>query len=1730
MAEKENIKGSPEQEKAPEQEKKVERSEQLVDDMATVVERLTRSRTDTGIDIPMSASRLRDGISGVGGSRITKAIEALKEEGRIERKRISKPYKRVGWVLVSEAFTPERPPKTAEAEPVVEQAEKSADQKVDDYLDEKQEQINNALDVLPAADFRAKFLSGSEDDPVLTADRARNAIGVAEKPAEFQGFSDDDLRFIVEELNDFREQVAEITNANQEAARLKQAREAAGLEAATEVAAEEAFAEERKAFLALDEDGRDKAIGSLGTEIQKLKRRLKKKKRGSNEHKDLLQQVRELSALLKWMNPPDQTEQTQKVEEPDPIEPEPIEPEPVEKPAVKPVEVREKQEIDLQWIDKLPEEIRERLREYAQADSKGRKEIRKKYFNFQDLIKKGIAGEENWRTKDLSKEEMEQQLSIVQQALRAMGRIKDEERTASDAAKDEQMRRSFLALNEAGRAQEIQSLQDTIEELKKKRGELRRKSKARDKVHERVVAAGNLLRWMKEQGVSQEPVEGENKMDVITEQLAAYRRILSDPAATQEARDNTLEMIERYLQEDRQLLADKDRQAQSGFTPEEIRYRADGYRALINEFETVPVERKSVEPSSSREPAEPVPADQEPQTAEEEPEILDTDETEENPDIELEDTGWQEGIREDYASRLKVLESASLQDLKEALDVEKRLLNTRGNSLHQIPADDPRYPRAEFLLEMSRDHVDDLEDIIERKEQGEENGQLGGIEDETDFETWTRQQSEALDVDLERLGKEGVTHEELEDRLSQALERAEAQDRVLADPGIIGQRRAQFEFLRAESDRRLAGIRALEDRLEAQGVAKEESDAERLRRAVEEARENIDALLRKGSLDEEAFEDATEQATWFEWIKSTRMWKREIEGQVLPEEVEGDEGLAKSVPGFVARGAGALAMGLASAAASRFGAKFLPDLIRYGSQSYYSSYEREELKELAEKSGEDFRERVEASKYLTKEKRERFLSIFDKINAKYDSELAEANLSEEERQNIEEERETVFGRLNQINLNMESVVDGSSEQRNREVAELIDNMIETRVKGATVLKEGVNTAIFGTSFVFAGAAAFRAPAYAALAMLERYQRVARERSLSEIEGKELESLAHDYIYEGLVETYENLRGREGETKLTRMMNIAKASGNILRVAGLSYGIDKYWTKWGFAEGVDRELLGPAKESFRETMDWALDKLAGHDTSIFSSEIVADSPEVEAAGNEVRGHVAEAAKSSAAEGGAVEEILYPERVEITPEDLKLATVHKGDGFVSVIERQFYAHPEYGYDGNLEDTAARAAWAKHAAIDYANSENVIFGQHELRLNEASKDALAIVLKEDGMHFVDTADGHMIGRDQLSGYTYVYDNGIQTNPIENEIPKPPRVLAEEALTNAELANRTEEIVPGIDFATSANGLETSYRLEHASLRFSFDDDGRLVSAHIDNAHPPRQLSDEVLKTLSGGEMSAADKERYARQIATQIYVLDELDRAGKKGSEEYNAVLESLQGLMAMKSGDVSPDLTDGVYKDYMHGVDIPDRSALEDINEEFAAQKTRGQMNGHARKNVVTDKEWQDMQAAAESLVSKVDQFGNLQVPPYGSVHFDYDGEGNVTGWDKSMKFGVFARLEAAGIVSPGVGHVYDESQTTLSREVITTSSGATRGGRLIVDRTRLPQPHLLKLRKQYSLEVLAVAEASEALEDAGYSASSPERQFLHREMYNLIQRLEQQSNGWLRLTPTNSKFRKYLQSV
>lgn len=403
---------------------------------------------------------------------------------------------------------------------------------------------------------------------------------------------------------------------------------------------------------------------------------------------------------------------------------------------------------------------------------------------------------------------------------------------------------------------------------------------------------------------------------------------------------------------------------------------------------------------------------------------------------------------------------------------------------------------------------------------------------------------------------------------------------------------------------------------------------------------------------------ATESKSGWESIKSkfTGAYDRfmsKFRGEVQPQ----DEKEYKASWGDVAKNA---ATGFLSVVGSYTGLKIIADLPQWIYQKWWTNpAERERLK--AAFASKDTETGVEHA------------TAVDQRKARLEQAINESKFLSKEK------RAELLARLQTSVESYKTAEETARAQRNEDIAKLLDQAIETRVKNTQVLKEALNSALMVT-----GLSAMRGVAYGSVAVYERYKEVT-----STPEGR-----MHAFkrtVVDGFTETVSNIFGGKAETWTGKGMNFVKGATNVLRAAGfadlaiaewtgegrsISSVIEtslKAWEDKGAAAGWDNftapseRLLAMARGDIRPFGLGSTAESTGA-TGPDAGAPGAGTPET-AGGAGGAGTSPEAAAAAGAAGAAgVAAAESAPSVEIPEATVEAGLVKKGDGILKILERQ------------------------------------------------------------------------------------------------------------------------------------------------------------------------------------------------------------------------------------------------------------------------------------------------------------------------------------------------------------------------------------------------------------------------------------------------------------------------------
>lgn len=336
------------------------------------------------------------------------------------------------------------------------------------------------------------------------------------------------------------------------------------------------------------------------------------------------------------------------------------------------------------------------------------------------------------------------------------------------------------------------------------------------------------------------------------------------------------------------------------------------------------------------------------------------------------------------------------------------------------------------------------------------------------------------------------------------------------------------------------------------------------------------------------------------------------------------------------------------------------------------------------------------------------------------------------------------------------------EKRDKQIATLLDEAIQSRVSTLQMLKEVTNTAL-----VWTGVLAIRAGVYGVVSLAERYQTVSQERK----EGKRIGGQFNEWIIKGFTETAHKLVGGGAKTWVGRGLNAVQGATTVLRAAGIGgLAIDEIMQEGGVSNMIETSLKAWEEKSAGQftvdNMKAPRERLG----SLFgkASDAVTGAPETPPVppgtdAPDLGTSDASTGQDLDASGeptGAVAPLEYPESVIAT------GTVQKGDGIIEILQRQGLSAKE--------------------ALAAARETGIVRPGGDTRLATESIGRIAILVHEtDGrqvieFHDAQTGDTFSLNEARAQGFTYEHGSGssvsapAETAPISDE-PEPVALEAE-------------------------------------------------------------------------------------------------------------------------------------------------------------------------------------------------------------------------------------------------------------------------------------------------------------------------------------------------------------------
>ncbi len=544
-----------------------------------------------------------------------------------------------------------------------------------------------------------------------------------------------------------------------------------------------------------------------------------------------------------------------------------------------------------------------------------------------------------------------------------------------------------------------------------------------------------------------------------------------------------------------------------------------------------------------------------------------------------------------------------------------------------------------------------------------------------------------------------------------------------------------------------------------------------------------------------------------------------FKGEVQPE----DEKAYKASWGDVAKNA---ATGFLSVTASYTGVKLLADLPQWLYQKYWTNpAERERLR--AAFASKDTETGVEHT------------TAIDQRKARLEQAINESKFLSTEK------RAELLAKLQTSVEGYKTAEETAREHRNQEIAKLLDQAIETRVKNTQVLKEALNSALMVT-----GLSAMRGVAYGAVAVYERHQEVMASPERRMQYWKEM-------TYRGFTETAHNLLGGKADTWTGKGMNFVKGATNILRAAGFADLAIAEWTSEGRSvSSIIETSLKAFEEKGLATATWEnikapwerLGHLGEYAKSTVTGSEPADGGTVETPGG--AGTVggapdsAEAAAAAATTGATgVAAAEGTPHVEVPEATIETGVVKKGDGILKILERQ-------GIEAKSAIEAAREAGIVRAAGDTRLTTEAI---GRLSVFAEAKPEGGIEIK-----FFDAETDKVITLAEAREAGFTYESGT----VPGEIP-----------TDKEIAEYVPEPVEKTEIFSNSDA--PNYLLGDTFIIWN-GESGNLHSIDVGNGDALRRMNEAI----------------------------QELDRLGYGDSPEARFIWQQMQILLVSEGADPSP----------------------------------------------------------------------------------------------------------------------------------------------------------------------------------------------------------------------------------
>jgi hypothetical protein len=360
------------------------------------------------------------------------------------------------------------------------------------------------------------------------------------------------------------------------------------------------------------------------------------------------------------------------------------------------------------------------------------------------------------------------------------------------------------------------------------------------------------------------------------------------------------------------------------------------------------------------------------------------------------------------------------------------------------------------------------------------------------------------------------------------------------------------------------------------------------------------------------------------------------------------------------------------------------------------------------------------------------------------------------------------------------------KQRDQEIADLLNEAIQTRVSRQEALKQTLNTALKFSGYGFA-----RGAVYGALSAYERHKKISAEAAEDGLE----KTYFNRFVVDGVKDTFNKMSGGNAETWQGKAANIISGGMDAARPFLIAYGIGS-------------EMLDDASDAFDALMEkyesgnrdfgkTLLDAISPGAQAAELPDGETSAPDLSEAVDTNNTEALEATPSTTADinteattidtppqeapvpAGTVDAIPEPSPApEMAPEPTlettegafegqkELALTKKEDGIVKMINRQLRENPKaFGFDGDVNNRSEVSAWVQQTSMEAARAQELIRTGGDTRLTEDAIGRLSVLAqpKEGGGIEITFFDGATkMSPAELEAQGLTYEGGVRPGAI--------------------------------------------------------------------------------------------------------------------------------------------------------------------------------------------------------------------------------------------------------------------------------------------------------------------------------------------------------------------------------